>query len=342
MSVVSVVGASGYIGGELVRILLNHPKIDKIIPISQTRVGKHVSKIHPNLYKIFDEKFLELNTNNLDSDLVFFATPPGEWINDIAPELIDSGIKVISLGGKFRISDPKIDSKWYPGYDNPKLSEERVYGLPELFRDKIKSARFIANPGCYPTSVLLGFLPLFGIIDMGLANIAVNSYSGTSGGGSGAFDHSEVAGNIIPYAISNNHRHRPEIEFILNEVLGRDAVISFTPSVVDMKRGIESYMLVFPGRTGDVGDMDILAHYQKYYADEPFVRIREEVPKVCDVNMTNFCDITVTFDKHSNRVLIISAIDNLIKGGSGQAVQNMNIMLGFDEMSGLHMVSGHP
>ena len=332
MAKISVVGASGYLGGEIIRFLLYHPKIDEIVPIARKSAGKPVSSVHRNLYKVWDEKFRELDLDSMDSDLVFFAAPPGEWIDNVL-KLLDRGIKVISLGGKYRIGDIEEDRRWYGRYkDDEKLIDERVYGLPELYREKIKKAKFVANPGCYPSSVIPGVIPLMRFKEkLDLDKIAITSISGTSGGGYDGFYHTELDENILPYKIDNDHRHRPEMEFILSESFGQMVKIGFLPSVANMVRGIESYVSVY---TEPITE-DLLAHYLQYYKNEPFIRVMEHIPEVKNVNYTNFCDLTVRFDEHTGRILIISAIDNLLKGGSGQAVQNMNLMLGFDERLGL-------
>ncbi len=340
---VTIVGASGYLGAELIRILMNHPKIDDIIPVSQHHAKKPVSSIHRNLYKIFDKNFLDLNTAGIDSDMAFFASPPGEWFKDI-PELLDKGVKVITLGGKFRIRDTGIDRDIYGGYENRSLLEERVYGLPELFRNDIKRARFVTNPGCYPTSAILGIAPLIKFKDKAdLKRIVITSISGTSGAGSSPseFLHNpEMSGNIKPYHVIN-HRHRPEMEFILREITKSDLGISFTPMVGDFARGIISDITVFSKPLNNLQKV-----YEEFYRNEFFVRVLEEnletLPNVKNVLGTNFCDVKALFDKNSERILIITALDNITKGGSGQAVQNMNIMFGFDEKSGLNLIAGHP
>ena len=329
---ISVVGASGYLGGEILRFLLSHPKINEIVPIARRSAGKPVSSVHKRLYNVWDAEFRELDLDKLDSDMVFFAAPPGEWIDSVV-NLLDRGIKVISLGGKYRIGDTEEDRKWYGRFkDDEKLIDERVYGLPELYREKIKKARFVANPGCYPTSAILGIIPLMRFKEkLDLDKVAITSISGTSGGGYDGFYHTELDENILPYKLDNDHRHRPEMEFILSESFGQRVKIGFLPSVANMVRGIESYISVYT----ELSTEDFLAHYQEYYENEPFMRIMEHTPEVKNVNYTNFCDLTVRFDEHTGRILVISAIDNLVKGGSGQAVQNMNLMLGFDERMGL-------
>jgi len=339
---ITIVGASGYLGGELLRILVNHPEVDKIIPVSRSYAGKPVYSLHRNLYRIFDENFEDLNLEKIDSDLIFFAAPPGDWFESV-PGLLERGIRVITLGGKFRIQDSEIDREVYGGYENEELLRERVYGLPELYRDEIRRARFVTNPGCYPVSIILAIFPLVGFGDrLDLKRIIVNSISGTSGAGaspSGFLHHPEMCNTVKPYNVTF-HRHTPEMEFILKDVFKRDIRISFTPSVGNMSRGIMSYITLFSKEL----DVNLSKHFNNFYKKEPFVRVirerNENIPELGSVIGTNFCDIGVNYD--NGRILILSAIDNLIKGGSGQGVQNMNLMLGFDEKSGLELIGGHP
>jgi N-acetyl-gamma-glutamyl-phosphate reductase len=340
----TVVGASGYMGGELLRLLVRHPKVEKIVPVSRTHAGKPVSSVQKNLLKIFDEPFVDLNLKKIDSDVVFFAAPPGDWFAEV-PALLERGIKVITLGGKFRVQDAALDKKLYGGYENKALLAERVYGLPELYREKIKKARFVANPGCYATSVLLACLPfskLSGKIDMD--KIAVTAVSGTSGAGAAPSEflhHPEACGTVKPYKVLS-HRHVPEIEYILADACKKKMKISFTPSVANMSRGIMSFVTLF----ADDLKTDMSKHFESYYKAEPFVRVirgaEENVPELLNVVGTNFCDVGVNYDTVHGRILVLSTLDNLIKGGSGQAVQNMNLMLRFKEEAGLELVGGHP
>ncbi len=339
---VTVVGASGYMGGELLRILVNHPRVREIEAVSRTHTGEPVSLVHGNLNRVFDGKFIDFNAERIDSDIVFFASPPGEWLNSV-PLILDKGIKVISLGGKFRIRDAELDERIYPGYKNKELLEERVYGLPELYREEIKRARFVTNPGCYPTSIILSLMPLAKLDgDVELEKIVINSVSGSSGAGanpSNLLHHPEISGNLRPYKLFV-HRHGPEMDFILKDVFNAQVSVLFTPSLGDFARGILSFVSIFSAGINE----NLTEHYMEFYDSEPFVRIIdhdvENVPNLKDVIDTNFCDIGVNFN--SDRIIILSAIDNLLKGGSGQAVQNMNLMFGFDEKEGLTMVGGHP
>lgn len=335
---VTVVGATGYMGSELLRILVNHPKVDKIVPTSRTHAGKPVSSFHKNLLNVFDEKFVDIGLDKIETDIAFFAAPPGEWFTEL-PALLDRGIKAITMGGKFRIKDPALDKEVYGGYENDALLNERVYGLPELYRKEIKKARLITNPGCYATSIILGIAALKNFKGLDLQKIVVSSISGTSGAGATLTEkmhHPEVSGNIRPYN-TLFHRHTPEIESILNESF-KDLKLSFIPIVGDYSRGIVSNITIF----ADSEPKDLAETYKKFYQEEPFVRITPEIPEIANVVNSNYCDINSAYDPRKKRIITISALDNLLKGGSGQAVQNMNIMLGLAEKTGLNQIAGHP
>jgi len=250
------------------------------------------------------------------------------------------GGKTITLGGKYRIKDAKTDREVYGGYEDTGLLDERVYGLPEIYRSEIKKADFVTNPGCYATSVILGLYPLKEYRKgLDLEKVVVTSISGSSGAGSTPSEkmhHPELFGNIRPYN-TLFHRHTPEIESILLEHFGKLS-LSFIPVLGDYKRGIVSNITVF----ADCEPEDLAGIYRKCYRDEPFVRLTTEPPEIINVAESNYCDINTAYDPKKKRIVTISALDNLIKGGSGQAIQNMNIMMGYDEKTGLNMVAGHP
>ncbi len=339
MSSVTVVGASGYLGSELLRILVNHPKVDKIVAVSRTYAGKPVSSLHKNLLGVLDQEFVDLDLDGIDTDVAFFAAPPGDWFAEL-PGVLDRGVKAITLGGKFRIKDATVDKEVYGGYENSALLSERVYGLPEIYRKEIKKARLVTNPGCYATSVILGIKPLVDYKNsLDLQKIAITSISGTSGAGATPtqdMHHSEVSGNVRPYK-TTFHRHTPEIESILNESFEK-LKISFVPVVADLKRGMVSSITLYSRGI----DADLGRHYRNHYKGEPFVRITSDVPEMTNVVGSNYCDINAAYDPKIKRILVISSLDNLLKGGSGQAVQNMNVMMGFNEKEGLHLLGGHP
>ncbi|MEA1924302.1 MAG: N-acetyl-gamma-glutamyl-phosphate reductase [Candidatus Altiarchaeota archaeon] len=343
MTSVAVIGASGYIGSELLRILVNHPQIDEIIPVSRSLAGKKVSSHLTYLRGFLDVEFQDMDLENLDADFIYVAAPPGEWIN-LIPSVLEKGIRVVSMGGKFRIRNSEVDSKIYPGFDNGELLDKAVYGLPELYRDEIKKASFIANPGCYTTSVILALAPLAKHKkSLDLERVVVSSVSGSSGAGakpSRFLHHPEMSSNLRPYRVLE-HRHTPEMEHILFREFGSDLSISFTPSIGNHARGILSYINIFTSEGIDLGKL-----FGDFYGGEFFVRVMssdaENVPNLKDVANTNFCDIGVNFDRERGRILLLSATDNLIKGGSGTAVQNMNLMLGLDEHLGLKQIAVSP
>ncbi len=343
MTSVAVIGASGYIGSELLRLLVNHPEIDEITPVSRSLAGKKVSSHLTHLRGFLDAEFQDMDLGNLDADFLYVAAPPGEWIRFI-PSVLERGIKVVSMGGKFRIKNPEIDSKIYPGFDNRELLEKAVYGLPELYRREIKKAGFVANPGCYTTSVILAMAPLSRYKEsLDLEKIVVSSVSGSSGAGakpSRFLHHPEMSSNLRPYRVLE-HRHTPEMEHILSREFNSDLSISFTPSIGNHSRGILSYINLFSSHEIDLGELFI-----DFYGEEFFVRIlssaEENVPNLKDVVNTNFCDIGTNFRRERGRILLLSATDNLIKGGSGTAVQNMNLMLGLDEGLGLRQIAVSP
>jgi N-acetyl-gamma-glutamyl-phosphate reductase len=335
---VTVVGGSGYSGSELLRILARHPKVGELRATSRQYEGKKASSLHQNLLSIYDKEFEPLSEKTLDADVVFLATPHGESMT-IAPKLLEKGIKVIDLSADYRFKDPHVYEMYYQKHTSPQLCKKSVYGLPEAYRRDIKKARLVANPGCYPTSVILGMLPLAGMKKKcDVKRITVDSMSGTSGAGSKPTEflhHSEVNENLKVYNVGK-HRHRPEIEAVVSEQFKSSVRMSFTPTLVPIIRGIQSNIHVYCNTS-----FDLMGYYRKFYLEEPFVRITE-TPAVKNVAHTNYCDIGCWYDKNASQMTIITAIDNLVKGAAGQAVQNMNIMQGFEETTGLATIAGHP
>jgi len=340
---VGIIGASGYTGGELLRILAGHTECEVACATSRRYEGKHVSSLNPNLKGIVDLKFENLSVEDVAdrSDFVFTATPHGTSMG-IVPGLLESSIRVVDLSGDFRFNDIAVYERYY-GKHTAK-GTKAVYGLPELHRAEIKEAKLVANPGCYSTSVILGLLPLVkkGIIE--LDRIAVDSKSGISGAGATpkpATMYTIAADSVTPYKVIS-HQHMPEMEQELN--LLRDGVkVSFVPHIVPVIRGIESTIHVF--LKSDISSDELRDAYADFYRNEPFVRILGvgEIPRMSAVRGSNYCDLGgFEVDKERNRAVIVSVIDNLVKGASGQAVQNMNIMMGFDETEGLNKVGLHP
>ncbi|HHQ45045.1 MAG TPA: N-acetyl-gamma-glutamyl-phosphate reductase [Candidatus Altiarchaeales archaeon] len=329
-----VVGGSGYTGGELLRILSLHPKVDEVTATSRTYEGRDIPEAHPNLTKVLNGKFRQYKGAG-DADIVFLCLPHTKSMEAV-PELLNSGVKVIDLSADYRISDKQVFEKYYCIHKNPELLKKAVYGLPELNRAKIKKASLIANPGCYVTSALLGLIPLMGEKKLDLEHIIVDAKSGTSGAGvkPTQFLHaSEVADNLKPYKVIG-HRHQPEIDFIL-QGLNPNASVNFTPTLAPFSRGIQETIHIF----GEIDDP--VKIFEKKYAKEPFVRVVSE-STVKNVAFSNYCDIAVFYDNEKQRLVVVSSIDNLIKGASGQAVENMNLMMGYGETEGLQTLPYHP
>jgi len=349
---VSVIGATGYAGKELVKILMNHQGVELIHLISSSYAGKNVVEVFPEFLNKLDKKFinLDLNVVSQDSDLVFTALPHTVSM-DVVPELLKKGVKIIDLSADYRIKNPAVYQEWYKKEHNQiskGLLFEAAYGLPEIYLDKIKDAPLVANPGCYPTSIILGIAPLLKYHFVEPEGIIIDSKSGATGAGrklSLGLHFSECNENFKAYKIVN-HNHIPEVEQELSSIyFGGDdnkqthqeteIKISFTPHLLPINRGILS--TCYLNLNGSKEEEEILKIYQKFYKNAPFVRIFEppNLPEIKFVAGTNYCDIGFSIDKRVNKIKIISVIDNLLKGAAGQAVQNMNIMSGFPETCGL-------
>jgi N-acetyl-gamma-glutamyl-phosphate reductase len=278
-----------------------------------------------------------------DTDLVFLALPHGASM-EIAPVFLKVGKKVIDLSADYRIRDLSVYEAWYRKHVSAELIPEAVYGLPELYREEIRSARLLANPGCYPTSVILGLAPALrsGLVDA--SSVIADSKSGASGAGREPLLTSmycEVSGGFKAYKVAG-HRHTPEIEQELGRLAGQPMIISFTPHLLPLKRGILSTLYAKLER--DISTEEAVALYREFYEKEPFVRVCRpgQLPNISSIAGSNFCDIGVTVDKRANRLIVVSVIDNLIKGASGQAIQNMNIMYNLPEDSGLPRAGLYP
>lgn len=334
----AVLGATGYAGIELVRILSGHPEVEIKVLGSHSFAGQPVSEVYQNFAHIIDMDCEELNLDKVsECDVAFTALPHGAS-KDVIPSLIEKGLKVIDLSGDFRYDDIEVYEKWYGvEHSSPELLEESVYGLCELYRDKVKNARLIGNPGCYTTCSILGAYPL---LKSGLAehkNIIVDAKSGVTGAGRGLglpLHFCECTENTKAYKVAT-HRHTSEIEQELSKAAGEEVMISFTPHLIPQKRGILSTIYINlnkPCTTEEVVDI-----YKDFYKDEFFVRVKEagKLPETKHVAGSNFVDIGVVVDERLNRAVVVSAIDNIYKGAAGQAVQNMNIMFGLDEKTGI-------
>lgn len=343
---VGIVGSTGYAGGELVRLLLNHKEVNIKWLYSQNYINVNYQKIYGNFFKLIDKSCTGTNIDNLvnEVDIIFTATPQG-YCSGIVNEKILSKVKIIDLSADFRIKDLKIYKKWYEiEHKSPNFIDEAVYGLCEINRNDIKNARIIANPGCYTTASILSLYPLVkeGIVDN--SSIIIDAKSGVSGAGRGKNLQNlycEVNENTKVYGITN-HRHTPEIEEQLGYGAKEEIVVNFTPHLVPMTRGIltTSYLNLKQYIKYD----EIKEIYNKYYENEYFIRLLEEniFPETKWVTTSNFVDINFKIDKRTNRIIVNSAIDNLIKGAAGQAVQNMNIIYGLEEETGLEQVPVFP
>ncbi len=343
---VAIVGSTGYGGVELIRLLASHPEAEVTSVISSSSAGTPFTDGFPHLINIREELLDDVDPALIKTkaDVVFLATPAGVAAK-IAPQFLEAGLKVIDLSGDFRLKSPELYEQWYkkPAADQEYL-DQAVFGLSEIYGDNVKGASFISNPGCYPTATLLGLVPAIkkGMIDP--TSIIIDAKSGVSGAGRGASlgtHYSELNENFKAYKL-NKHQHVPEIEMVLSDAAGKPIITTFTTQLVPMTRGIMSTIYA------DVHDgnetKDFIEAYKSFYEGRPFVRIRPEGqwPGTKEVWGSNYCDIGFDVDIRTNRVTIVSVIDNLVKGAAGQAIQNLNIMMGWDESLGLQFVPAYP
>ena len=346
-----IIGATGYAGAELVRILWNHKEVEIVWYGSRSYVDKAYASVYNNMFQLVDATCLDDNIEELASqvDVIFTATPQGFLASVLTEEILNK-VKVIDLSADYRIKDVSVYEKWYGiEHKSPQFIEEAVYGLCEINRDKIKGKRLVANPGCYTTCSILTAYPLVkeGLIDAN--TLIVDAKSGTSGAGRGAKLPNlfcEVNENMKAYGVAS-HRHTPEIEEQLGYAAGEEIVINFTPHLVPMNRGIlaTEYASLKKKEDGTYPTYEeVKAVYDKYYKDEPFVRVLEKgnCPETKWVEGSNFVDINFVIDERTGRIIMMGAIDNLVKGAAGQAVQNMNLLFGFEETEGLMMVPMFP
>lgn len=342
---VAVIGASGYTGVELLRLLLNHPDIEVTCVTANQNAGESVATLFPSLAGRINMVCSALDSAEVaaNAELVFTALPH-QAAMAVIPGLLAAGCKVIDLSADYRLRDPQVYAAWYAAHTSPELLDEAVYGLPELYRKEIPPARLIANPGCYPTSVALALAPLLlaNLIDP--TTLIIDSKSGTSGAGRSAKVgnlYCEVNEGFKAYSIGN-HRHTPEIEQTLSDLAGQEVKVSFTPHLLPLNRGILS--TCYASLSQETTTADLLKYYRSFYDGEAFVRIcaDNELPNIAYVRGANYCDIGLVVDPRTHRVIVVSAIDNLVKGAAGQAVQNMNLLLGFPETRGLEVVPLFP
>ena len=343
---VGIIGATGYAGGELVRLLLGHREAKICWYGSRSYIDKKYYEVYQNMFQLVDARCMDDNMEELakQADVIFTATPQGLCASLVNEEIL-SQTKIIDLSADFRIKDVAVYEKWYNlEHKSPQFIEEAVYGLCEINREDVKKARLVANPGCYTTCSILTAYPLAkeGIIDM--KTLIVDAKSGTSGAGRGAKVpnlYCEVNENMKAYGVAS-HRHTPEIEEQLSYASGEEVVINFTPHLVPMNRGILA--TEYASLKKDVTYEEVKAIYDKYYKDEKFVRVLDEgvYPETKWVEGSNYVDINFKIDPRTNRIIMMGAIDNLVKGAAGQAVQNMNLMFGLDEAEGLNLVPMFP
>lgn len=348
---VGIIGATGYAGNELVRLLMGHKDVEIMWYGSRSYIDKKYAEVYQNMFEIVEDTCLDDNMEELASkvDVIFTATPQG-FLAGVLTEEILSRVKIIDLSADFRIKDVRTYEKWYKiEHRSPQFIEEAVYGLCELNRDKIKGARLIANPGCYTTCSILTAYPLVkeGLIDPD--TLIIDAKSGTSGAGRGAKLPNlfcEVNENMKAYGVTN-HRHTPEIEEQLGYAAGKEIVVNFTPHLVPMNRGILATEYATLNRKAD-GTLptyeEVKAVYDKYYKNEKFVRVLEKdiCPETKWVEGSNYVDVNFKIDERTGRIVMMGALDNLVKGAAGQAVQNMNLLFGFDEAEGLNLVPMFP
>lgn len=335
MKKIGIVGATGYTGVELLRILAVHPDIEISYVTSRSNAGKRVDAMFPNLRNFIDLEFSDPSADALaECDLVFFATPNGVAMKHV-PQLLKSNVKVIDLAADFRIKNIDIWSKWYGmTHACPELLDEAVYGLPEINREQIKDANLIANPGCYPTAVILGLLPLLESSVIDLDTIIADTKSGVSGAGKQANVatlFSEMGESFKAYNVAG-HRHQPEIAQIFSSLAKSDVDLTFVPHLLPIIRGIHATLYAKYTKNGDLQHL-----YETRYKNEPFVDILPtgSHPETRAVKSSNMCRIAIHQKVDRSQVVILSVIDNLVKGAAGQAVQNMNLMLGIDEKTSL-------
>jgi N-acetyl-gamma-glutamyl-phosphate reductase len=341
---VSVIGSTGYGGMELLRILKRHPEFQIASYVSSSQAGRPLNRSFPHMPQL-TETFCDLDVKQIcdSADLIFFATPAGVS-KEYAPLFVEEGKIVIDLSGDFRLSDPGQYETWYqkPAADR-KYLDMAVYGLSEWFSEELKTAQLISNPGCYPTAALLALLPLLKEKCLDPASVIIDAKSGVTGAGRAARQQnlfSEINENLHPYKISH-HQHIPEIEQVASGLAGTDVRVQFVPHLVPMNRGI--LVTIYAQPLNKYTKADLLQLYEETYAPEPFVRVlKDKWPETKAVQGSNFCDIGVQVDERTGRFVILAAIDNLMKGAAGQAVQNANIRMGCPVTAGLDMDPLYP
>ncbi|TVY09347.1 N-acetyl-gamma-glutamyl-phosphate reductase [Paenibacillus cremeus] len=342
----AIVGSTGYGGVELIRLLLTHPNVAITSVISSSSAGAPIADGFPHLNQIMTDTLDAVDVELIrgKADVVFLATPHGVAA-ELAPKFLDAGMKVIDISGDFRLTSGEVYEKWYKHKPaDPAYVEKAVYGLCEVFGEEVRGAEFISNPGCFPTATLLGLAPLAAKGWIDLKSIIVDAKSGVSGAGRGlslSSHFSEINENFLAYKV-NKHQHTPEIEQVLGRLAGEEVVMTFTTHLVPMTRGILSTIYVNLNATRSEDEIREL--YRSYYEGRRFVRIREQgkYPATKEVTGSNYCDIGMSLDPRTGRLTVISVIDNVVKGAAGQAVQNLNLLMGWDEATGLAFTPVYP
>lgn len=337
---VGIIGASGYTGSELIRLLAGHPEVKVTYVTANQYQGTKVTELYPHLTVITDAVYeaYDLKTALGKADIFFLALPHGKAM-EVGPELVDAGGKVVDLSGDFRLAGKDIYEAWYKTeHTRPDFIGKAVYGLPEIYEEKIKNAGFISNPGCYPTGALLALAPLLSEKLIITDSIIVDSLSGVSGAGRDpkpATHFCMVDESLTAYKVGGVHQHTPEIEQYLSDMAGEAVTISFTPHLMPVSRGILT--TAYAAAAVPVRLNDLIGLYEAFYRDKPFVHIvpKGHYPQTKSVMGSNYCHIGLALDERTGRIIVISAIDNLVKGASGQAIQNMNIMMGLPQDMGL-------
>jgi LysW-gamma-L-alpha-aminoadipyl-6-phosphate/LysW-L-glutamyl-5-phosphate reductase len=347
---IGIIGGSGYVGGELLRLLLLHPQVEVTMVTSRQSAGEYIFNSHPNLRGLTQLKFVPQDIAELQKncDLVFTATPHGGSVN-LVPNLLEAGLKVIDMSADFRLKNPVDYETWYGWkHAHPELLQEAAYGLPELHREEIKKARLVGCPGCMATATILALVPIIKADLVEKNHIVADLKVGSSGGGSkptAASHHPERFGGVRPYKVVG-HRHIGEVEQELNAFSNEQITVSFSPHAVNMVRGILATIHAFPKQL--IAAKDVWKALRGIYEGEPFIRFVKyqkgcyQLPDPKVTLGTNYCDIGFELDPHANRLLMFSAIDNMTKGASGQGVQCLNLMMGIDETTGLKSTGFHP
>ncbi len=343
MHKIGIIGATGYTGSELVRLLHSHPNVEISIITSETYAGQKFSDIHPQFKAIVDIKLEKADKiKSINPDLVFLALPHGvsmEYVKDLANE----DIKIIDLSGDFRLPTKGLYEAWYDKkHSYPEGIDQAIYGLPELFRDEIMKAKLIANPGCFPTGAIVAAAPLVkeGIVDS--KHLIFDSKTGLTGAGVKpklVTHYSNVNENFKAYGVKT-HRHTVEIQETLSKIGKEDATIQFTPHLLPVDRGILTSVYAIP--TQNITSDDLIKIYQNHYEKEPFIRLLDTNPEIKNIRGTNYIDIYPVYDERTNHIMIFSAIDNLVRGAAGQAIQNMNLMLELEESTALNTIPLRP